>query len=91
MIHVKQVSAQDPFEFEVTVQEASGQTRHFVTMSQSDYARLTREEVAKERCIEACFSFLLDHESKESILSRFDIRVISGYFPHFDSDFCQYL
>jgi hypothetical protein len=42
-------------------------------------------------CIEAGFQFLLDHEPQESILGRFDITVISHYFPEFESELPRYL
>jgi hypothetical protein len=34
---------------------------------------------------------LLDREPKESILGRFDVAVISRYFPEFDRDLPHYL
>jgi hypothetical protein len=44
-----------------------------------------------ERCLKAAFQFLLDREPKESILSSFDVRVISRYFPRFKRELPQYL
>jgi len=44
-----------------------------------------------ERCIEAAFQFLLDREPPESILQRFDIAVISNYFPEFERELPNYL
>jgi hypothetical protein len=35
--------------------------------------------------------FLLDRESKESILSAFDMHVVRRYFPEFDDAFPGYL
>jgi hypothetical protein len=46
---------------------------------------------APEHCIEAAFQFLLDREPQESILRRFDITVISRYFPEFESELPRYL
>ena len=34
--------------------------------------------------IKKSFAFLLDRESKESILASFDLTVISRYFPEFE-------
>jgi hypothetical protein len=42
-------------------------------------------------CIEAAFRFLLDREPKESILGRFDVTVISRYFPEFERELRRYL
>ena len=44
-----------------------------------------------ERCVEAAFHFLLDREPKESILARFDISVVSHYFPEFEHELPRYL
>ena len=46
---------------------------------------------ASERCLEAAFQFLLDREPKESILGRFDVAVISRYFPEFERELPRYL
>jgi len=48
--------------------------------------RLTAGTHTPERCIEAAFQFLLDREPKESILRRFDVTVISHYFPEFEHE-----
>ncbi len=80
----------DPLVFEVKVREGSGETRHRVTLSQKDFERLGAGAGA-ERLIDAAFRFLLDREAKESILARFDVSVISGYFPDFEQKLPHYL
>jgi hypothetical protein len=47
--------------------------------------------VAAHRCLEAAFRFLLDREPKESILGRFEVTVISRYFPEFERELPRYL
>ena len=37
------------------------------------------------------FHFLLDREPKELILQRFDVTVISRYFPEFERELPHYL
>ncbi|MCI0401061.1 MAG: hypothetical protein L0Y67_01390 [Gammaproteobacteria bacterium] len=91
MIRVHQTWNGEPMEFNVTVKEANGQTQHHVTITQSTYRALTGARVRPEQCVEAAFKFLLEHEPKESILSRFDISVISTYFPRFEREFPKYL
>jgi hypothetical protein len=91
MMEVRQVSPSEPLAFEVTIREAAGETHHHVTMSRADYARLTSGACPPERCIEAAFRFLLDREPKEAILSRFDVSVISRYFPDFEAKLPQYI
>jgi len=77
--------------FLVTVREGKSATQHRVTMTQATYQKLTGGKVPAARCIEAAFKFLLDHEPKESILSRFDVTVIGTYFPSFERELGGYL
>ena len=91
MIQVRRTADGDPLEFEVVVREGKGETRHHVTMSQETSERLCAGKHTPERCLEAAFRFLLEREPKESILSRFDITVISRYFPEFERELPLYL
>ncbi len=91
MIDVKLTNSGDPFEFDVAVREGDTETRHRVTMMESTYRKLMDEGVGPERCVEAAFQFLLDREPKESILSSFDITVISRYFPSFEDEISHYM
>ncbi|MDC4224216.1 MAG: hypothetical protein MPW15_08310 [Candidatus Manganitrophus sp.] len=92
MIHVERIeAAEEPLEFCVIVGEEHSETKHEVTMAESVYKKLTDGKVTPERCIQAAFQFLLDREPKESILSRFDVTVISQYFPSFERDLGKYL
>ena len=91
MIEVRRVGAGEPFEFEVVIADGKGETRHHVTMTQATCERLTGGKHAPERCVEAAFRFLLDREPKESILGRFDLTVISRYFPEFEHELPRYL
>lgn len=91
MIEVKTIRSHDHFEFDVTIREGGSETRHRVTMTKSDYRKLTSGRVSPVQCIEAAFRFLLDHEPKEAILSRFDVSVISRYFPGFREEFAKYI
>ena len=91
MIKVRRTGEGDPLEFEVVVREGKGEARHDVTMGQETCERLTAGKHTPERCLEAAFRFLLDREPKESILSRFDVSVISRYFPEFERELPRYL
>ena len=91
MIQVRRTGEDDPLEFEVIVREGKGETRHAVTMSRETCERLTAGKHTPERCLEAAFRFLLDREPKESILGRFDVTVISRYFPEFERELLRYL
>ena len=91
MIEVRLTGTRDPLEFEVIVRQGKGETRHHVTMSRETYDQLTAGKHTPERCLEAAFQFLLERESKESILRSFDVTVISRYFPEFQRELPQYL
>ncbi|NIR43297.1 MAG: hypothetical protein GWN99_05105 [Gemmatimonadetes bacterium] len=91
MIDVTTVSQNDPFEFQVTVKEKDSESQHRVTMGSDDYHKLGGNDTSPEECIEAAFRFLLDREPKESILGKFDVSVISRYFPEFRDKFPDYL
>jgi hypothetical protein len=91
MIEVRRIAEGDPLEFEVVVREGKGETRHQVTMSRQTCERLAAGKHSPERCLEAAFRFLLDREPKESILEKFDVTVISRYFPEFERELPHYL
>jgi hypothetical protein len=90
LIEVRRISESSRLDFEVVVREGEGETRHHVTISRETYERLTAGKHTPERCLEAAFRFLLDREPKESILGRFDVAVISCYFPEFERDLPDY-
>ena len=76
--------------FDVVVREGKGETKHRVTMAKAMYERLAGGRSA-EQVIDAAFRFLLEREPKESILARFDVSVISRYFPEFERELPRYL
>ena len=90
MIEVSRNGDGDPMSFEVTVGEGGGQSRHQVTMAQETFDKLTGGAGRPEDAVEAAFRFLLDREPKEAILGKFDVTVISQYFPNFESKFGDY-
>jgi len=68
--------------YTVEVEEGGGRTRHSVTVTAADVARYA-PGVSPERLLEASFTFLLEREPKEAILSRFALPVIERYFPEY--------
>ncbi len=82
-ITVTQEVGNAPFRFQVQVQGNGSESRHSVTMASTTYQQLTGGRVEPAVCIHAAFTFFLDREPKEAILSRFDVTVISRYFPEF--------
>ena len=69
-------------EFLVTV-NAKNSTSHNVTLTDDIHQNLTNGIVNKKELIEFSFKFLLEREPNTSILSSFELSVISGYFPEY--------
>ena len=90
MIEVTQVDGGDPLQFDVRVTAGKGESRHQVSVGRDTLARLAGG-ASGEDLVRAAFEFLLERESKESILSRFDVTVISRYFQEFEAEIGNYL
>lgn len=67
----------------VTVRDGNSSTEHQVRVSASDLTRWSRGR-SVEGLVRDSFAFLLERESKESILRQFDLSEIKRYFPEFD-------
>ena len=76
----------DEFKFRVRITEAGSETTHDVTVSPSNYAKLAGDKIQPEELVRRSFEFLLEREPKESILARFDLSVISRYFPEYERE-----
>jgi hypothetical protein len=76
----------DASHFRVRVIEGGSESAHQVTLDPKDYARLAGATVQREELIRKSFEFLLEREPKESILGRFDLSVISRYFPEYERE-----
>jgi len=72
--------------FRVRVSESGSETTHDVTLSPNNYIKLTAGKVEPEELVRRSFEFLLEREPKESILTRFDLSVISRYFPEYEGE-----
>ena len=69
--------------FTVTVYSRTT-TTHRVTLTDSDFGRLSAAGGTKEDLIRRSFEFLLRREPNTSILSSFDLPVIGRYFPEYE-------
>ena len=74
----------DRWTCQVTVAEGSSSTEHRVIVHRADLDRLAPGSPEPEPLIRASFEFLLERESKESILRSFELTEITGYFPEFE-------
>ena len=69
----------------VTVAKSST-TTHTVTVTDQSLNDLTDNNVTKTQLLEFSFTFLLEREPNTSILSSFDINVISKYFSNYKDE-----
>lgn len=83
MIEVKKINEQ---EYMVTIKEENNSSEHLVTLDDEYYRELTDEKISKDTLIKRSFEFLLKREPKESILSKFDLRIINNYFPEYENE-----
>ena len=81
-----EVETQDATHFRVRVIEGGSESVHQVTLDPKDYAKLAGATVGPDELLRKSFQFLLEREPEESILSRFDLSVISSYFPEYERE-----
>jgi len=79
------MEVEEGWEFDVVVSDDDSETKHKVTMSKVYYNKLGTDTLPDE-IVKKSFEFLLDRESKEMILSEFNIEVIAKYFPEFSDE-----
>ena len=70
--------------FEIIV-KADQLTKHVVSVTDQMLLNLTNNKISKEELLNFSFYFLLEREPNTLILSKFDIIVISRYFPEYIS------
>jgi hypothetical protein len=61
-------------------------TKHKVTVTEAYYQELTAGTVPPEELVKKSFEFLLAREPNTSILSEFNLKVISNYFPEYERE-----
>ena len=83
------VESQTPDTYRVTIDEAGSKSVHQVRVTAKDLAKYAPSQSA-EALLRASFAFLLERESKESILPEFALPVIERYFPDFPKKIHSY-
>lgn len=85
----KQSEDEEKFAFSVVVQEGSGESNHTVTLDKNYHQKLTGGSNSPKNLIKRSFKFLLERESKEMILSEFNLKVIRDYFSNYEDKISQ--
>ncbi len=60
-------------------------------MSKDYYQRLSQEKIPPEEFVKRSFQFLLERESKESIMGDFDMPKIAFYFSEYEGEIVKRL
>ena len=90
-IVVKELNSdKDSIVYRVEVIEEDSKTTHKVELNRDDYQNFTDGKIAPEELVQCSFEYLLDREPKESILSSFNVSVISHYFPEYAREIISY-
>jgi hypothetical protein len=79
-----EVTPKEKDTYTVRVSDRKGSKTYTVILADAYHTRLARSGETKESLISRSFGFLLERESKESILSSFDLPVIGRYFPEYE-------
>ena len=61
-------------------------TKHTVLLTDEYHDSLTKKKISKKKLLEYSFQFLLNREPNTSILSFFELNIISKYFPEYENE-----
>ena len=71
--------------FEITIRNKFI-TKHTVILTDEYHDALTKKKISKKKLLEYSFQFLLEREPNTSILSIFELGIISKYFPEYERE-----
>ena len=71
--------------FQVTV-NVNSETTHEVSVQTAYAEKLAAGKINTSELVKKSFEFLLERESNTSILRKFDLTVISHYFPEYEQE-----
>ena len=80
------IEKKDAGKFLVVIDEKSSRTEHTVELDSEYYQKLTGGQITEDELIKKSFQFLLKREPKESILSKFNLKIIERYFPGYEQE-----
>lgn len=77
------VTEADGASYDVSVSEGASVSTHIVEATEDDLIGLGIADHDRRAVVEESMRFLLEREPKESIMARFGLRTISGFFPDY--------
>ncbi|OGN07946.1 MAG: hypothetical protein A3C61_02295 [Candidatus Yanofskybacteria bacterium RIFCSPHIGHO2_02_FULL_39_10] len=72
--------------FLVEVGHGDNLIEYFIDVDKEYWTRLTARRIEPAELVKATFEFLLDKESKEVILKKFNLSDVSGHFPNYENE-----
>jgi hypothetical protein len=85
-INIDCVTAADGWLCQVGIGSDWTDSRHSVSLTRADFQRLAASGETPESLVRRSISFLLERESKESILPSFNLTDIARFFPEFERE-----
>ncbi|MAF99394.1 MAG: hypothetical protein CMH61_02170 [Nanoarchaeota archaeon] len=73
--------------YEVIVQEQ----KFMVILDEGTYQELTKEKYSVNELIRGTFRFLVDREPLEQVMRKFNVRMVSSFFPEFPDKIEEYM
>ena len=86
---ISQTKTGNGWQLQVTLGTDPDTTSHAVTLDQMYWQKLTAGKIPPQDLITKSFIFLLERESKQSILPKFNLSLISTYFPEYEQTISQ--
>ena len=86
MVEIERISQN---EFAVVVEGKGDKRQYIVSLDDDYYYLLTQGRIGREELIRKSFQFLLEREPKESILAKFNLKLIKSYFPEFEKEIAK--
>lgn len=82
----EQNQREEGWTFLVELGHGEGLVEYWVDVDRDYWTRLTNRRVEPAELVEVTFKFLLDKESRELILKKFNLADISGHFPNYENE-----
>lgn len=79
----------DEWRFTIMIGKKPNATQHKVILSKEYWQYLTNGQITPTELIARSLAFLLKRESKQSILPKFNLSLISTYFPEYEQTISQ--
>ncbi len=87
-IKIKLISEDEKeWKYNVDIDSDSSKSSHQIILTKDYYHLLAEDQaITPDLLVKKSVEFLLERESKESILPAFDLKIINNYFPEYEDE-----